>query len=396
MPDPVCVARPAAPFGDPSPETCLQVAGEAALLAVIAADDAMAAVCRSRAANAEHREAVMHATHQEAVEAARHADRAEQYAADPEMPTSALVFCARKAVDHAVRAQTAAGVETTAADLRARLERVLTPVELAERESTRRREQARHEADQRAATGMDRENRELAASNRYLAEHHVAELGWTAGHLRVLEAAETGRLYWRDGRARLAAQYGVWNGGRRVSQERTQALLSARFLTATANTNDGVRVLTPSPMGQVALELARLHQDGLHINDQTAYEARFARVRRRYKRRDDQKAAARRLPPLDPSAQNLYRRPATVAEQQAFALRTGKLHRSVERLRRGPAGLAEQQVLPEHEPSHPGEDESGYCPAVEPPRPAAAPAEVLPAPTATAMSSKRAVQPSLW
>ncbi len=395
MPEPVCVARPAAPFGDPSPETCLQVAGEAALLAVTAADDAMAAVCRSRTANAERREAVMHATHQEAVEAARHADRAEQYAADPEMPTSALVFCARKAVDHAVRAQTAAGVETTATDLRARLARVLTPAEQAERESTRRREQARHEAEQRAATGMDRENRELAASNRYLAERHVAELGWTAGHLRVLEAAETGRLYWRDGRARLAAQYGVWNGGRRVSQERTQALLSARFLAA-ANTNDGVRVLTPSPMGQVALELARLHQDGLHINDQAAYEARFARVRRRHKRRDDQKAAARRLPQLDPSAEKLYRRPATLAEQQALALRAGKLHRSAEGLRQVPAATAGQRVLADYESTRPGADESGYCPAVEPPRPAAAPAELLPAPADTSLSSKRAVQPTLW
>lgn len=60
-------------------------------------------------------------------------------------------------------------------------------------------------------------------------------------------------------------------------------------------------------MGQVALELARLHPAGLHESDQAAYEARFARVRRRHKRRDDQKAAARVLPPLDSSARNLYR-----------------------------------------------------------------------------------------
>lgn len=149
-------------------------------------------------------------------------------------------------------------------------------------------------------------------------------------------------------------------------------------------------------MGQVALELARLHQDGLHINDQAAYEARFARVRRRHKRRDDQKAAARRLPQLDPSAEKLYRRPATLAEQQALALRAGKLHRSAEGLRQVPAATAGQRVLADYESTRPGADESGYCPAVEPPRPAAAPAELLPAPADTSLSSKRAVQPTLW
>ncbi|MFJ8628590.1 hypothetical protein ACIRD3_37905 [Kitasatospora sp. NPDC093550] len=314
MPEPV---RAAAPFGDPTPQTCLQVAGEAALLAVIAADDAMAAACRSRSGTAKL-EAAMHAAHQEAVEAARHADRAEQYADDPEMPASALNYCARQAVHHAVLAQTAAGVETTAAGLRAELDRVLTPAEQAERESARRREEAQREAEQQATTGMDRQNREQAASNLYLAEHHVAQLGWTTGHLRVMEAAATGRLYQRAGRARLAARQGEWTGGRRISQERTQALLTAKFLTA-AQHGDGTHVLTPSPMGTVALELARLHQDGLHASDHTAYEARFARVRRRHKRRDDQKAAARRLPPLEPSAQKLYRKPITIAEQQALA-----------------------------------------------------------------------------
>ncbi|MFD6468699.1 hypothetical protein [Streptomyces goshikiensis] len=312
MPEPV---RAAAQFGDPSPQTCLQVAGEAALLAVIAADEAMAAVCRSRSGAAKL-EAAMHAAHHEAVEAARHADRAEQYADDPEMPASALAYCARQAVHHAVLAQTAAGVETTAAGLRAELDRVLTPAELAERENTRRQEDARHEAEQQAATGMDRRNREQAASNRYLAEQHVAQLGWTTGHLRAMEAAATGRLYWHGGRARLAARHGEWTGGRRISQERTQALLTAQFLTA-AQQSDGTLVLTPSPMGHVALELALLHQAGLHTSDCAAYEARFARVRRRHKRRDDQKAAARRLPALDPSARKLYRKPVTIAEQQA-------------------------------------------------------------------------------
>ncbi|MER5974824.1 hypothetical protein ABT112_34905 [Streptomyces sp. NPDC002055] len=316
---------PAAPHqvahpGDPSPQTCIQVARQAAILAVTAADDVMTAMCRSRSGAAARLEAAMHAAHKEAVEAEKWADRAEQYADDPAMPSSAPLCCARAAVDHAVRAQSAAGAETTAEDLRAELERKLTAAEYAERETERRREEAEREAEERAATGMDADNRDQAVRNRYLAEGHVAELGWTAGHVRVLEAAESGRLYWRDGRARQAARRGVWSGGRRISRDRTEALFAARFLVAVRQ-DDGTRVLTPSQMGQVALELVRLHPAGLHDSDQAAYEARFARVRRRYKRRDDQKAAARVLPPLDSSARNLYRKPVTLTEQRARAER---------------------------------------------------------------------------
>ncbi|MBD0689353.1 hypothetical protein [Streptomyces sp. CBMA123] len=381
MPEPV---RAAAPFGDPSPQTCLQVAGEAALLAVIAADDAMAAVCRSRS-GAARLEVAMHAAHQEAVEAARHADRAERYADDPEMPASALAYCARQAVHHAVLAQAAAGVETTAAGLRAELDRVLTPAELAERESARRREEAQREAEQQAATGMDRQNREQAASNLYLAERHVAELGWATGHLLVMEAAATGRLYWRGGCARLAVRHGEWTGGRRISQERTQALLTAKFLT-TAQQSDGTHALTPSPMGHVALELARLHQDGLHATYHAAYEARFARVRRRHKRRDDQKAAARRLPPLDPSAQKLYQKPVTIAEQQAFA---------------------SQQTPVDPVQTSPPATGAGPLPAANSPQPAPAPTTTprtpAPAPQKPRRALRRArpipvspLQPALW
>ncbi|WP_053683277.1 hypothetical protein [Streptomyces sp. XY593] len=352
MPEPV---RAAAQVGDPSPQTCLQVAGEAALLAVIAADEAMAAVRRSNS-GAARLEAAMHAAHQEAVEAARHADRAEQYAVDPEMPASSLAYCARQAVHHAVLAQAAAGVEITAAGLRAELDRVLTPEEQAERERARRQEEDRREAEQQAATGMDRENREKATTNLYLAKHHVAELGWSTGHLRVMEAAATGRLYRRGGRARLAARKGEWNGGRRISQERTQALLTAKFLTA-AQHGDDTHLLTPSPMGHVALELARLHQDGLHASDHAAYEARFARVRRRHKRRDDQKAAARRLPPLEPSAQKLYQKPITIAEQQA---------------------RASQQPPVEPAPATPPRPDTKPLPAAAPPQPAPAPPGTTP------------------
>ncbi|MEU3504392.1 DNA cytosine methyltransferase, partial [Streptomyces hundungensis] len=296
MPETACaLQRQVAPAGDPSPQTCLQVARQAAILAVTTADDAMTAVCHSRAGATARLEAVMHAVHKEAVEAEKWADRAEEYADDPTMPTGALLYCAREAVDHAVRAQLAAGVETVATSLRAELERKLTAAEYAARETERRREEAERETEERAATGMDADNRDRAARNRYLAERHVAELGWTVGHVRVLEAAESGRLYWRDGRTRQAARHGVWNGGRRISRERTEALFAARFLVAVRQ-EDGTRLLTPTPMGQTALELARLHPAGLHPSDRGAYEARFARVRRRHKRRDDQKAAARVLP----------------------------------------------------------------------------------------------------
>lgn len=180
--------------GEPTPQTCLRVAREAAELAAAADDKALNAVCRSRSGNTARLEEVMHAAHREAAEAEAHAARAEQWAADPSMPDSALRYCARGAVDHAVRAQETAGVEVTAAALRAALEGRLTAREHAERESDRRRAEAEQEAAERAATGMDSDNRHRARMNAYLAENIVPALGWTAGHVRVLEAAETGRL----------------------------------------------------------------------------------------------------------------------------------------------------------------------------------------------------------
>ncbi|MGW5042167.1 DUF6248 family natural product biosynthesis protein [Streptomyces parvulus] len=329
-------------FGEPTPETCLRVARQAAELAAAADDKALSAVCRSTPRTEAHREEVMHAVHREAVEAEGHAARAEQYAADPSMPDSALRHCANGAVDYAVRAQEAAGVEATAAALRTELERKLTPAEHAERESERRRAEAEQEAEERAATGMDADNRHLARMNASLAESAVPRLGWTAGHVRVLEAAGTGRLYQRDGQVRQAAEHGNWNGGRKISRERTQDLHAAGFLVA-VDAADGAQVLAATPMGQVALELARLHPTGLYESDKAAYEARYARVAKRYKRMDDKKAAARRLPALEHGVRR-YRRPVT---------------------------LVDQEVRAEREATEQWEDEGGYCPGVETPRPAA-------------------------
>ncbi|MGW3154581.1 DUF6248 family natural product biosynthesis protein [Streptomyces sp. NPDC001089] len=329
--------------GEPTPKTCLRVAREAAELAVAAADHATNAVCRSRSGNIARLEEAANEAHREAVEAERHAVQAERWAADPSVPDRSLRYCASQAVDRAVRAQGAAGVEATAAALRTELERRLSPEERAERESKQRREEAKEEAEERAATGMDSDNRDLAHANAYLAESAVSELGWAAGHQRVLEAAETGRLYQLDEQVRQAAERGVWSGGRKISRERTQDLLTAGFLTAA--TADGVRRLTPTPMGQVALELTRLHPAGLYESDKAAYEARYARVAKRHQRSDDKKAAAHRLPPLDPTALRLYRRPVT---------------------------LAEQELRAEREAAEQWEDEGGYCPGVPTPVPAAA------------------------
>ncbi|MFH8439365.1 DUF6248 family natural product biosynthesis protein [Streptomyces sp. NPDC018007] len=345
--------------GEPTRETCLRVAREAAELATAADEKALNAACRSSSRTQARLEAVMHAVHREAVEAQRHAEYAEQLAADPGAPDSALRHRAAWTVDRAVRAQEASGGEATAAALRAELERKLTPGELAERESRRRRAEAEREAEERAATGLDADNRHQAAMNMYFAQGAVPLLGWTVGHVRALGFAATGRLYQRDGQVRQAAEHGVWSGGRRVSRERVQALHAAGFLIAAEA--DGVRVLKPSLMGQVALELARLYPAGLYESDRAAYEARYALVAKRYKRKDDKKAAARRLLALEYSAARNYRRPVTLAQQEARAAREA----------------AEQW-----------EGEGGYCPGVETPRPADGPASA-PAPVQMVSVSAR-------
>ncbi|MGY1548216.1 DUF6248 family natural product biosynthesis protein [Streptomyces sp. MN6] len=386
--------------GEPTPQTCLRVAREAAALAAAADDYALTAVCRSSSRSEARLEEVMHAVHREAVEAEGHAARAERWAADPQMSDSALRHCARGAVDYAVRAQEAAGVEVTAASLRTELERQLTAQERADLESELRRAEAEREAVERADTGMDGDNRHFARMNAFLAESAVPALGWSAGHVRVMEAAETGRLYWRDGQARQAAERGVWSGGRRVHQERTQALHAAGFLTAAA-APDSVQVLTPTPMGQVALELARLHPAGLYDSDTAAYEARYARSARSHMSSDEKKAAGRRLPALEYGAVGRYRRPVTLADQEARAEREAAEQwedeggycpgvptpaPTVEDTIRCPCcGLrkaTEAGVLAPHKPTRTAAEDcpgSGLQPAAEAPRPAAVPQTVPPA-----------------
>lgn len=76
--------------------------------------------------------------------------------------------------------------------------------------------------------------------------------------------------------------------------------------------------------------------------DQDAYQARYDQVAKRYDRSDDKKAAARRLPPLEHSALRNYRRPVT---------------------------LVEQELQAQHAAAEQWEDEGGYCPGVQAPRP---------------------------
>ncbi|MCX5079019.1 hypothetical protein OG321_42245 [Streptomyces sp. NBC_00424] len=337
--------RPVTEDSPSRPRTCIRVARTAAALAEAAADEAMYAACRSRSGNTTRLDQIMHAAHKEACQARKFANWTTAWETG-DVAEHAVIGYAGGAVDAAIRAQAAAGVEVTAAALRAELERPLTAVELAERENERRRAAAQEEAEQQAATGMDQDNRRHADRNRWFAKGYVPELGWTAGHVRVLEAAADGRLYWRGRQAWRAARPGQWTGGRKISRERTDALYGARFLTAVLQA-DGTRVLTPSPMGAVALEYARLHPAGLHENDRAAYEARYATVAKRHKRRDDRKAAARRLPPLDPSAMRAYRRPVTLAEQEAAAQES-----------------AEQRAATEQ-----WDNEGGHCPDMPTPRP---------------------------
>ncbi|MCY0924475.1 hypothetical protein OS965_41460 [Streptomyces sp. H27-G5] len=268
--------RPVTEDAQSRPRKGIRVARTAAALAEAAADEAMNAVCRSRTGNTTHLDQIMHAAHKEACQARKFADWTAEWESG-DVADHVVIGYAGGAVDAAIRAQSAAGVEVTAAALRAELERPLTAVELAERENERRRAEAQEEAEQRAATGMDQDNRRHAENNRWFAQEYVPELGWTAGHVRVLEAAADRRLYWRGRQAWRAARPGQWSGGRKISRERTEALYAARFLTAERQT-DGTRILAPTPMGAVALEYARLYPDGLHNSDRAAYEARYARV----------------------------------------------------------------------------------------------------------------------
>ncbi|WP_158718300.1 DUF6884 domain-containing protein [Streptomyces albus] len=302
-------AAPTAHEEEPGMPTCLRVAERAAALAVQAADAAMHAVAHSRGRDTSRLDAVMFAAHEAANDAERYARMAAEDAAAGQART-VRAFAAR-AVTCAVDAQRTAGVEESAAELSALLERQRTAAEQEEAERERRERDARIEAELRAETGMDAENRVRLELATLTAAEKVPALGWSVGMVRAMEVAEAGRLVQRDGFA--------WDGRRKVARHRVLALANAGFLRIGRGAD---RRITPTPMGSLALYLARLAPEHVHPDDKSAYEARMAAVgRRRGMSKEDRKRAAHRLPPLDPHLVRRFVRPVTLAEQEALAAR---------------------------------------------------------------------------
>lgn len=304
------VPQPAAATHPQNAEAFAHVAHQAAQLAVQAADEAMHAAARASVDRAARLEERMHAAHAEATEAERHAHSAAQSAQDGQ--TETVRGLARRAVCRAVSAQQKAGVECSAHGLLPRLERAFSAAERRDAERAEREQAAQIEAEMRAATGMDEENRIRMYVAQATAGDAVPELGWSAGMLRAMTVAEEGRLYRRDGFTWRARTPGVWEGGRKVAKERVRMLADAGFLAVGRGTDPQV---TLTPMGAVALYLARLHPQGIHADDRAARLARWEAARRPGRNKEDTEDAARRLPRLDRHTLRLFVRPVTLAEQ---------------------------------------------------------------------------------
>ncbi|MEV7157186.1 hypothetical protein AB0N77_21590 [Streptomyces misionensis] len=290
-----------------------QIAVQAAKQAVLAADAAMHAAARSTTASSRL-DSIMIAAHQAAVEAERFARLAAEEEQAGNWATSRN-FTAR-AVENAVKAQQTAGVPCTAQELTVLTERRRTQEELLEAERAEKERAAVYEAELRAETGMDAENRLRLEMAKYTARDEVPKLGWSRGMVGAMEIAQAGRLYRRDGFAWDSGRPSRFTGGRRVARDRVLMLARAGFLAVGRKDN---RAITTTPMGDIALYLVRLHPDGVHADDRTAHAARLAANRKRGRRSDDIKAAARSLPPLDRYVLRSFKQPVTLAEQTARA-----------------------------------------------------------------------------
>lgn len=313
MNSPATVAETPGP-GQPDVHTIAQVAQQAAALAVQAADTAMHAVIRSTAANSSRLDSIMFAAHEAATEAERFARMAVTDAQTGEQGTC-HAFAVR-AIAYAAQAQQMVGVDRSAAALTKQIERARTEEDRREAERAERESAAVYEAEMRAKTGMDADNRLRLEIARLNAEEVVPTMGWSTGMVRAMEIAQAGRLYRRDGFMRDGGVPGRWTGGRRVSRERVRMLAAAGFLVIGRGED---RKITPTPMGEAALYLAHLHPQGVHPDDKSAHAARLAACRSRWRRRDETKAAARKLPPLDRFTLRRVKRPVTLAEQEARA-----------------------------------------------------------------------------
>lgn len=291
-----------------------RIAQQAVQEATRAADTAMRAAARSTAANSVRLDTIMFEAHQAATDAERYARLAaeEEQAGNPATGRNFTAF----AIARAVHAQRTAGVPCTAEALTALIERPRTDAEIQQEARAERERDAAYEAEQRAVTGMDADNRVRLEVAKSTARQEVPSWGWSRGMLRAMEIAQSGKLFRRDGYAWQSRTPGQFTGGRRVARERVLMLAGAGFLAVGRGAD---RAITMTPMGEIALYLVQLHPDGLHPDDRTAHQARLAAVRRRGRSRDEIKAAAKRLRPLDRHVLRTFKRPVTLAEQNARA-----------------------------------------------------------------------------
>ncbi|MFD4241882.1 toprim domain-containing protein [Streptomyces sp. NPDC058525] len=155
----------------------------------------------------------------------------------------------------------------------------------------------RVETELRAETGMDAENQERLELAKVHASIVVPSLGWSRQLADVMRLAADGRLIVdSDGLFRQRTEGS--GAGRRVSNSRVRLLLKSSFLSLPAGESSAGAV-RPTVQGEQALFLADLYPEGLHADDTTAYEARLKASRRHWRSSEENKDAARRLPPLE-------------------------------------------------------------------------------------------------
>ncbi|MFI5748972.1 hypothetical protein ACIBBE_24260 [Streptomyces sp. NPDC051644] len=253
----------------------------------------------------------MHTSHAHTLEAARYAALArEDHAAGELRP---LPNYALSAISACCRAQMAADVPDTTADLIAVLDSYKSPEELLREAEQKARSEQEYEEQQRAATDMDAPNRAKRYRDVGTATQVIPQLGWSRQMVQAVEYADDGRL-WLDsnGTARLINRAGV--PGRVVASSRIRLLRQAGYLRSE---NDSEAHLLVTPEARRALYLADLHPEGIHRDDRAAHAARLkvALTRRRGKQNARNEAA--RLPRMDVWAmRHADDLPATLTQQR--------------------------------------------------------------------------------
>ncbi|MEV6676369.1 hypothetical protein AB0N09_05790 [Streptomyces erythrochromogenes] len=172
------------------------------------------------------------------------------------------------------------------------------------------------ETEFRAETGMDEENRLRLEQAKVCASIAVPSLGWSRQLADVLRLAADGRLI-VDSSGLFRQRTEGSGAGRRVSNSRVRLLLEGSFLRLPAGESPAGEV-RPTVQGEQALFLADVYPEGLHADDATAYEARLKTSRRHWRSSEENKGAARRLPPLERWAMKWPedRRPQRLSESE--------------------------------------------------------------------------------